>query len=377
VSRTPKIIEDPRLSEILDVIFKFAAGDLKARGTISEDQTALDGVMAGVNILGEELEAHVAEIKRTQDTLRQALDYAETLIRSSPDGILAVDRNFRVTEWNLLMEQMSGMSRERALGQHLNDVPFMKETGEAARVMEFIDGDGAEPREITYRPPGTDKVRFFESLMAPLRSSTGEVLGAIVRIRDIGERRRAEQAEELASRDSLTGLYNHRTFYSLLSEEIARAQRYNRPMSLLMLDIDHFKRINDTYGHQAGDAILKGLSDILVKQARTIDIVCRYGGEEFMAILTETDATAAMIIAERLRLTVEHQRFDIGDQRSIAMTVSIGVVAYPQQACSPEGLVKAVDTALYAAKGSGRNRVCHYESNMAMRSASDSGTSLR
>ncbi len=183
--------------------------------------------------------------------------------------------------------------------------------------------------------------------------------------RESAARERAEQAEEQASRDGLTGLYNHRMFYALLQEEIVRTQRYKRPTSLLMLDIDYFKRVNDTHGHQTGDAILKGLGDLLVKQARAIDRVCRYGGEEFALILPETDATAAMNIAERLCAAVERQAFEVGDGKTIVITVSIGVATYPQHANSPEGLVEAADAALYAAKRDGRNRICRYEPQMA------------
>ena len=179
--------------------------------------------------------------------------------------------------------------------------------------------------------------------------------------RESAERERAEQAEELASHDGLAGLYNHRMFYSLLNDEMVRTQRYNRPASLLMLDIDHFKRVNDTHGHQAGDAILKGLGDLLAKQARGIDRVCRYGGEEITVILPETDATAATNIAERLRAAVEREPFGIGGGKTIGIAVSIGVATYPQQVDSLQGLVKAADVALYAAKQGGRNRVCRYE----------------
>jgi diguanylate cyclase (GGDEF)-like protein len=182
--------------------------------------------------------------------------------------------------------------------------------------------------------------------------------------RESAERARAEHAEELASHDGLTGLYNHRMFYSLLSEEIVRAQRYKHAVSLLMLDIDHFKRVNDTHGHQAGDIILRGLSDLLGNQARAIDRVCRYGGEEITVILPETDATAAMNIAERLRAAVERQPFDIDSGKTVGITVSIGVATYPQQVDVLEKLVKAADTALYAAKQGGRNRVERYQPSM-------------
>ena len=155
---------------------------------------------------------------------------------------------------------------------------------------------------------------------------------------------------ELATRDGLTGLYNHHTFYTLLADELARAQRFNRPVALLMLDIDHFKRVNDTHGHQAGDAILKGLSELLARQARAIDRVCRYGGEEIAVILPETDSDAAADIAERLRASVETQPFDINTGAPVRITVSIGVASWPLHGDGADTLVAAADAALYAAK---------------------------
>jgi PAS domain S-box-containing protein len=192
VSQSPDSHEDPRLAMLLDVIFKFAAGDLTARGSLSENDDALDGVMAGVNILGEELEAYVAENKQTHDALTQALGYANTLIRSSPDGVLAVDLDLRITEWNLLMEQMCGNGRAQVIGQRLDDIPFMQETGEAARIREGLEGKNVGTREVAYRMPGEDRERFFECLMAPLRGPEGRILGAVLRVREITERKQAQ-----------------------------------------------------------------------------------------------------------------------------------------------------------------------------------------
>lgn len=166
---------------------------------------------------------------------------------------------------------------------------------------------------------------------------------------------------ELATRDGLTGLYNHHTFYTLLADELARAQRFNRTVSLLMLDIDHFKRVNDTYGHLAGDAVLKGLSELLGSHARAIDRVCRYGGEEIAIILPETDLDAAANIAERMRAAVEAQPFDVNAGVPVRITVSIGVASWPVQADSEQTLVAAADAAMYAAKQRGRNRISRYE----------------
>lgn len=173
----------------------------------------------------------------------------------------------------------------------------------------------------------------------------------------------ADQAvlEQLATRDGLTGLYNHRTFYVLLGDELARAQRFNRPVSLLMLDIDHFKRVNDTYGHQAGDAVLRGLSELLGRQARAVDRVCRYGGEEIAVILPEIDLEIAAKVAERLRAAVEAQPFDINTGEPLRITVSIGVASFPAHADNTQALMAAADVALYAAKQNGRNWINCYE----------------
>jgi diguanylate cyclase (GGDEF)-like protein len=172
--------------------------------------------------------------------------------------------------------------------------------------------------------------------------------------------------EELAMRDGLTGLYNHRTFDSILGREITRAQRFKHPLSLLMLDIDYFKRVNDSYGHQAGDEILRGLSAVIGQLARGVDSVCRYGGEEITIVLPETALEGAAIAAERIRSTVENHPFDIGGGKNIPLTVSIGVAAFPAQAATAEALVAAADQALYGAKEGGRNRArCYKKSGAA------------
>ena len=168
----------------------------------------------------------------------------------------------------------------------------------------------------------------------------------------------ARMLEDLAMRDGLTKLLNHRTFYSLLEKEVTRTQRYDKLLSVLMLDIDHFKRVNDTHGHVAGDMILAGLSSVVSNQVRNVDSVCRYGGEEISVILPETGMEEAVHMAERIRSAIEGQRFDIGQGQSISVTVSLGVASLPAQETSVEKLVAVADKALYQAKEGGRNRVC-------------------
>ena len=176
------------------------------------------------------------------------------------------------------------------------------------------------------------------------------------------KRKHVEEAlEELAIRDGLTGLYNHKFFYTSLEKEIARDDRYHNTVSLLLIDIDHFKNVNDTYGHRAGDTILRELSQRLMTRARSTDYVCRYGGEEIAVILIETNITQAQAIAEELRILIEKEPFLIEDERYVSITVSIGVSAYSKDAKDASMMVSNADNALYRAKENGRNQVCVFE----------------
>ena len=165
-----------------------------------------------------------------------------------------------------------------------------------------------------------------------------------------------EQAELLATTDGLTGLLNRRTFNAQLQGRLREAQRYARPLSLLLLDIDHFKKVNDAHGHPAGDAVLRGVAKVAQRQARETDIVARYGGEEMALILPETDARGAHAIAERLRKAVEAAAHPT-EHGSLRVSVSIGVATWSGGDGGEGALVEAADKALYRAKQAGRNRV--------------------
>ena len=170
------------------------------------------------------------------------------------------------------------------------------------------------------------------------------------------------QAQEQARTDTLTGLFNHREFQHRLEQEIERFRRYRRPLSLLMLDIDHFKAVNDTYGHPAGDEVLRTLA-VLIRQAlRPADQPARYGGEEFAVILPETPTASAHALAERLRSAIAAAPVALGTGATLDLTVSIGVAGCPEDANTGPALVAAADRALYAAKNAGRNCVCESSS---------------
>ncbi len=168
-----------------------------------------------------------------------------------------------------------------------------------------------------------------------------------------------KQMEELATTDGLTGLYNHRHFQQTLDEEFKRSDRTGSEISLILMDIDHFKSFNDTYGHPAGDAILRALGRLLQKETREIDIPARYGGEEFVVILVDTDIAGSEMIAERIRRAIEKMRIN-HEGNEFNITVSIGISTYPVLSDNKTELIDFADRALYFSKSNGRNRSCHW-----------------
>ncbi|MBN1575798.1 MAG: diguanylate cyclase [Chitinispirillaceae bacterium] len=172
-----------------------------------------------------------------------------------------------------------------------------------------------------------------------------------------------QRMERLATTDGLTELNNHRHFQELLAREIERSRRYKRPLALLIMDIDHFKTFNDTYGHPVGDLVLKEIAMCIRKSIRINDIPARYGGEEFVVIIPETSEKGAITTAERIRSTIE-QHTIISLDRRLKVTISVGCSAYPENAPSQQALIDTADKALYVAKENGRNRVVLYREGM-------------
>jgi diguanylate cyclase (GGDEF)-like protein len=166
-----------------------------------------------------------------------------------------------------------------------------------------------------------------------------------------------ERLEEQALHDSLTGLYNRRYLDAFFERELLRAQRAGSEISVVMADLDHFKRVNDRYGHPAGDAVLKAFAQLLSRHVRGSDLCCRYGGEEFLVLLADSARDAALLRVEQLRGALEALEIPWGEER-LRITASFGMAMFPGDGTTRSSLIAAADQALYAAKNGGRNRVC-------------------
>jgi diguanylate cyclase (GGDEF)-like protein len=185
--------------------------------------------------------------------------------------------------------------------------------------------------------------------------STLEVLASHLAV-SLANVRMVQALETMATTDGLTGLLNKRAMFDQASQKIASATRFKRKFSLLVTDIDFFKRVNDTYGHDVGDQVIVGLGEILKKQKRTTDIVARFGGEEFVLLCEQTDAEGALLLAERIREEMKRTQFH-SEHGTFSVTCSLGVATFPEAGKSWEELFRAADEALYASKRSGRDRV--------------------
>jgi two-component system cell cycle response regulator len=208
-------------------------------------------------------------------------------------------------------------------------------------------------RAMDYEPLSTGDMEFANTVIK-------SAVNAIEQAHTI-EQAKADNArlEALAHTDPLTHLLNRRALTIGLVAGLERVRRYNSPLTMLAIDIDHFKEVNDTHGHLMGDEVLRGIATILQRSLRSVDMVARYGGEEFVGVLPETGEQGAIAFAERIRQRVEQQMFDSQSGKTAQVTVSIGVSSFPAPHVETvEDLFARADAALYRAKEKGRNRVC-------------------
>jgi diguanylate cyclase (GGDEF)-like protein/PAS domain S-box-containing protein len=365
-----KNIEGKKVSEVIHDIRKSNPelfeiyGKVAATGNPELFETYLEplGIWFSISVYSTGKEYFVAvfqnitERKLAETSLRQQKQFSDDIINSLPGIFCMLDQQGRFVRVSDHFMKVSGYSQEeldRMIALDLFDGEDKKliaqwmhevfEKGDSWAEAEFIIKSGRKmPYHFTGHRTNIDSLFYLVCIGT-----------------DITERRALEQElKHQATVDSLTGLSNRRHFLELAEQELARARRYDKLLSVLMLDLDEFKAINDTHGHQTGDNVLHKVGEVCRKTLREVDIVGRIGGEEFAILLPEIDAKHAMEVAERLRQAITHAVIPLEQGGELNFTASIGITTLTATETTFDKLLNLADKALYEAKHTGRNRVC-------------------
>ncbi|NWF76560.1 MAG: diguanylate cyclase [Nitrospirae bacterium] len=299
---------------------------------------------------------NISDRKEAEEALKLSEEKFRAIAETAVDAIVTADSKGDVIFWNASAQKIFGYTEEEIRGKslkilmpekyrkdHEQGLKRLMETGKSkyfGKITETFYGlrkDGSEfPIELSVSMWKAGEDIFFSAI-----------------IRDITIRKNLEQElEKNAITDRLTEVYNRTKFHEIIKKEIERAKRYNDPLSMIMFDIDHFKNVNDTFGHSIGDYILKNLTQVVKEQLRENDFLVRWGGEEFIIITPQTEMEKAGILAERIKKAVENYKFDIVGK----LTISLGVTQFKMQD-TEDTFITRTDDALYLSKRKGRNRV--------------------
>jgi diguanylate cyclase (GGDEF)-like protein len=383
-----------RLGPVIEIITSLAQGDLHPEFPQIENDPNLEAIVIGLEMLAEELaasraevEGRSAELKTLNEGLVQLADLGNLLLSSETSGEAYVILGRAVRE---MYGQLSGAVY--LYGASRNVVELVTSWGDRPVANSFPPADcwalrrgrahhhvGVQGRELTCRH--TVDGEHSSALCVPMLAQ-GEALGVLhlVSAPELGDRvltpltqrlavaaaeacalalasiRLRERLADQSLRDPLTGLYNRRYAEETFEREIARAKREGRPLSVLMLDLDHFKRLNDEFGHDAGDTGLRETAAVLLESVRTGDVVSRVGGEEFLVLLPGASLESAVLKSDTMRGKLKALDLFHRGRRLPPLTFSAGVASFPATGETKEALLRAADTALYDAKHAGRDR---------------------
>lgn len=299
------------------------------------------------------LDAALEELKR----LRASEAGYRLLLDESTDPIFHISPQGQYLYVNREFASGVGLAPEQIIGRSIGDVFPPEEAAKRMAVVRWVC-ENAQPKVFEVRVPRPTADRYYITSVKPIFGSPGQVTSIVCISKEITERKEFEQRlTELANLDFLTGIANRRHFLELAEQELARVRRYGTPLALAMMDIDHFKSVNDRYGHQAGDQVLRQVVDVCRHALRETDVMGRIGGEEFAILLPETEASSAREVADRLRAEVARAAITLEEGPTLRVTVSLGIAPIGDGDPNLGALLRRADQSLYQAKLSGRDRV--------------------
>ena len=307
------------------------------------------------------LVSDISRLKRVEMDLVASEANLKAIIESEPECVKVLTPDGTLLQMNRAgLDMIEAESEAQVIGAHMVDL-VVPEHKDAFNTLNERVARG-EAGSLEFEIVGLKgRRRWLDTHAVPMRDANGQITGVLGVTRDITEHKKAQQElERLSQIDALTGLSNRRYFMTQAEQELARTQRYGGALSVFMMDLDHFKVVNDTYGHQTGDLVLQKLGSLCRETLREFDSVGRIGGEEFAVVLPQTDGPRALEVAERLRQAVARTEMALEHGLPLHFTLSIGVTTLVGGSANIDTLLGQADSALYEAKRSGRNRVCVY-----------------
>lgn len=329
---------------------------------------AIDWTDADVNLLraASEILGQYRERKQAEESLRASEERFRMAFENANDGVCMVDLDGGIRQVNKRMCAIFGYSKAELEQMTVDEITHPDDrTVSPAFIKSAVNGEVTSSVFEKRYLHKSGRLVWGQVSSSLILDSRGEPLNFISHVQDITRRKEVEEElRRMATTDELTQLANRRRFMKVAAREIARGRRYRTPFSLIMFDADKFKGINDTYGHDVGDKVLKAIAATATDVLRDVDVIGRLGGEEFAAGLPETDLESAMLVAERLRASIEKTSIELQGGGKVEVTVSLGVAALDDSCKDVEALLKQADMALYAAKEKGRNRVEFFRQGM-------------